>query len=333
MLVGQLVEDALDTPALEMFSQAAETLRTVTIPRWALIVLTLYMLLMLRLMQRTARNTLRDVRPAVKCDDATYAEIAARMTRARWLTDLVLAVIALGFVVVLLFPPPFLHSPIPTVDHPYMPNRATFLPSEPFAAFVVLVGYWLVGWTALCLLWNAVRLGKALGDLTQQPLELDVFGATNVLSLGRMALVLSLAPAGVIVILLIGLGLPTTTLSWFVFILASFASILALVLPLRGVHRQMEAVKENATREINLEFSLIQSEIFQKNAPDSARTAHLSNRTNVLVNLRKVVQEAPTWPFRDTVAITRALLIASAPLIYAVLNELIRIFFITPLTK
>ena len=39
-----------------------------------------------------------------------------------------------------------------------------------------------------------------------------------------------------------------------------------------------------------------------------------------------------TWPFADTVAFGRAVLIASAPLIYTVLNELIKVFWIAPLS-
>ena len=40
-----------------------------------------------------------------------------------------------------------------------------------------------------------------------------------------------------------------------------------------------------------------------------------------------------TWPFRDTLAFGRAVLIALAPLIYTVFNELIRIFIIGPLNR
>ena len=41
----------------------------------------------------------------------------------------------------------------------------------------------------------------------------------------------------------------------------------------------------------------------------------------------KTVQEMTTWPFRDTVAFGRAILIASAPLIYAALAQLINVLW------
>ena len=40
-----------------------------------------------------------------------------------------------------------------------------------------------------------------------------------------------------------------------------------------------------------------------------------------------------TWPFRDTIAFGRAVLIALAPLIYTVVNELIKVFLIGPLNR
>lgn len=320
---GQLIEDALDTPSLEMLTPG------ISIPRWALALLTLYMLVMLRVIQITSVRTLREVRSVVQVDDATYEGFSERMCRIPWRADIALALLALGFVVFLF---PVLHAPLPIVRNPAT-HELTYLPTDPLNALIVLVAYWLVGWAALSLLVNTVRLGKALGELTRKPLVINIYDASGVVPLGRFALVLSLAPAGVILILLFGLGTPTGPLSWFSFILASCAAVLALVLPLRGVHHQMDRAKKASLGEINHELLQIQRETLGASAPDAARTAHLSNRTNTLVALRKVVQEGPTWPFRDSMAVSRAALVASAPLIYAVLNELIRIFIIAPLTR
>jgi hypothetical protein len=320
---GQWVEDALDSPQFEMLTPA------ISIPRWTIVVLTLYMLLMLRLIQGTAAQTLRAVRSSVEVDDKTYAGFRRRMERVNWRADAFLGVIAVLFVVLLF---PILRSPLPVVRNP-VTNEFTYLPQEPLNALVVLAAYILVGWAALSLTVNTIQLGYALGDLTQKPLRINVFDTDNVVPLGRLALVLSMAPAGIVVILLAGLGTPTGPLSWFSFLLASVASVLALVLPLRGVHRQMDASKKGALAELNHELSEIHQEMASPTPPDPPRTAHLSNRTSTLVNLRKVVQEGPTWPFQSTVAVSRALLVASAPLIYTFLNELIRIFFIAPLTR
>ena len=64
---------------------------------------------------------------------------------------------------------------------------------------------------------------------------------------------------------------------------------------------------------------------------DDAEISRLNNRVGTLVALRRTVGEMTTWPFRDTLAFGRAVLIASAPLIYTVISELIKIFWIQPL--
>jgi hypothetical protein len=320
---GQLIEDALDTPTLEMLTP------NVSIPRWTLVLLTLYMLVMLRLIQRTAMHAMRDVRPAVQCDDLTFQDFRQRLSRVHIRTDIVLTLLSVAFVVLLFR---IFNTALPVTRNP-LTNERTYLPTDPWNALIVIVAYSLVGWAALSLLVNTVRLGKALGDLTRLPLALNAYDTDNVLPFGRLALVLSLAPAGIVLILLVGLGSPTRLLAWFAVLLASLASVLALILPLRGVHRQMEQSKKHALEEINHDLSAIHDEVVHSNVPESESNAQLSNRTNILVNLRKVVQEGQTWPFRDTLAVTRALLVASAPIIYTALNELIRRLILEPLVK
>lgn len=302
---------------------------TLSISRWTVVLLTLYMLVVLRLIQRTATRTIREVRSAVICDDSTFDEPAQRMKRVHWRTDIGLGLLAAAIVVILF---PLLHSPLPVVRNPQT-HDLTFLPQDPVNAVLVMLAYTLVGWSALRLIVNTVRLGFVLGELTQKPLAINVYDPTAVLPLGRLALALSLAPAGIVLLLLVGLGSPTGPVSWLAFLLASLASVLALVLPLRGVHRQMLHEKLEVLGRLNHELSEIHGEIMGAELQDVTRASLLSNRTNILVNLRKIVQEGPTWPFRNTIAVSRALLVASAPLIYAALNELIRVFLISPLTK
>ena len=111
---GQLVEDALDTPSLEMLTPV------ISIPRWTLALLTLYMLVMLRVIQTTSVRTLRQVRTAFECDDQTFEEFRRRMSRIPWRADAALAVLSLGIVIVLF---PILHTSLPVVRNPAT-NRA-----------------------------------------------------------------------------------------------------------------------------------------------------------------------------------------------------------------
>ncbi len=316
--LGQIIEDALDTPSFEMLNPA------ISIPRWTLVLLTVYMLLMLRLIQRTSHKTVTEIRNSVQVDDKTYDTFRARMTRLPITLDILLAILSLVFVLILF---PVLQSPLPVTRNP-LTNERTFLPHDLWNAAVVILAYALVGWAALSLVMTTLRLGRALAELTRLPLKINVFDTDNLLPLGALALVLSLAPAGVVLILLIGLGTPTRPLAWFAFLLASIAAVVALIAPLRGVHQQMDHAKKDALGKLNHELTDIFRETTQPEQPDPARMGTLSNRTGTLINLRSVLQATPTWPFQSTVAVSRAILVASAPIIYAVLNELIQRFFL-----
>ena len=97
-------------------------------------------------------------------------------------------------------------------------------------------------------------MARALGQLSRQPLVIDVYDISDLLPFGRIALMLSLAPVGLMILLLVGLGSPQGPIAWLVLSLATTASLLALVLPLRGIHRQMGSAKQTVTGELNREL-------------------------------------------------------------------------------
>ena len=205
------------------------------------------------------------------------------------------------------------------------------LPSDPVLGALVLAGYTVLGWAGLRLLIITVRLGRLLGRLSREPLEINVFDTTALLPLGNIALAVALAPAGIIVILLIGFGGPTTPVSWATLLFATIASLLALLLPLRETHGQMADAKYSALATLNERLRTIYDEVTISPNIETADTARIQNTTNTLIGLRTTVGQMTTWPFRDTVALGRAVLIASAPLIYTTLSELIKIFWLGPL--
>ena len=79
----------------------------------------------------------------------------------------------------------------------------------------------------------------------------------------------------------------------------------------------MRRAKDQALTGLNQQLTEIHDDVTIPDALDQAATAHLNDRASLLASLRRVVGEMPTWPFRDTVAFGRAMLIASAPVIYA----------------
>lgn len=319
--LGQLVEDLSDG-----------TLRMVTpsrsIPRWTMIGLVLYELLMTAVVERTVRRSLEPLRRVVKLDGTAFGSYEQRMQRRAARTDIVLLLVAAAVVVFL-----FLVVGYELLDDDPLVDQRNPLPEAPLSAFVVLVGYTVVGWAGLRLIYVAARLGRLLGRLSREPLEVNVFDTTPLLPFGNIALAVAFAPAGIIAILLIGLGAPGSVLGWTVLLLATAASLLALLLPLRGVHRQMSQAKDNALATVNDRISGLYEDISRTPAPDAGDLTRFRDTASALIPLRKTVEEMTTWPFRDTVAFGRAVLIAMAPLIYTTLSELIKVFYIAPLNR
>lgn len=318
--LGQLVEDIADTPPLQMAPP------TLALERWTPIVLVWYMVVIAIVVDRTVKRSIPALDRVIKVDARTFRSYVARMrppdTRAN-----ILLLAASALIVTVLFVVTGYSLPIDDQGAP----RSMYLPADRFAAFAILAGYTTLGWAGLSLVYLVVRVGQALGELCRLPLDIDVFDTTNLLPFGNIALASALAPAGVIVIGVLGLGQPQTALGWTVLLLAAASGLVALLLPLRGIHRQMSDAKEAALASLNARLSHVYEEV-TAGGVGATQKPGLDVRANTLIPLRRTAHEMTTWPFADTVAFGRAVLIASAPLIYTVLNELIKVFWIAPLS-
>ena len=317
---GQFAEDLADSPPMQMLPPIFLG------RRWTLIVAVLYMLVISRVLDRTVERSLPTLERVLRIDAATFRAYVERMRPPDATANVVLlAASALIATVV------FVVLGLSLVTDDPVTNEQRYLPATAAGSVLILAGYTIVGWSMLSLVYRTVRLGRALGELTRQPLKVDVFDTTNLLPFGNIALASSLAPAGIIVILLLGLGQPTTWLSWTILFLTAVASLLALLLPLRGIHVQMSEAKAAVLANLNSRITQVYGEVSQVSAGES-QPLGLDIRTNTLLPLRRTVGEMTTWPFADTVAFGRAILIASAPLIYTILSELIKVFWINPLS-
>ena len=318
---GQLTEDLIDSSPMQMLPP------TFLARRWTVVATVLYMLVIARVVDRTVQGALPSIERVLRVDASRFRWYAERMRPADVRLNVVLLAVSAAIVVVLF---PILGLDLPVTNDP-VTNQPVFLPGNLPETIVILAGYTVVGWAGLSLIYLTDRVGRALGRLTQEPLKVDVFDTTNLQPIGNIALAGSLAPAGVIVIMLLGLGRPTTWLSWTVLLIAAVASVLALLLPLRGIHRQMSETKERVLAQLSARIGRVYEDVSQ--APlGTAEPAGTGERASTLIALRKTASEMTTWPFADTVSFGRAVLIASAPLIYTVLSELIRVFWIEPLS-
>jgi len=315
VIAGQLVEDLADSEPLQLLAP------TSALRRWTLIVAVVYMIVISRAVDQYVQRSLRALAAVVHLAPDRFAAYADQMRRPGLVIDSIL-IVASAIVVAALYL--VLGTSLP-IDDPVIPGLERFLP-QGLGALVVLVQYTVIGWAVLTLVHATFRRARALGSLSAERLDIDVFDTSNLLPLGNIALATSLAPAGIVVIMLFGFGIPTAPVSWGLLVLVTIASLVALLLPLRGIHRQMDVAKEGALSTINANLRQVYEQVSVDKQVTTEEAARFNNRTTTLVNLRKTVGEMTTWPFRDTLALGRAVLVATAPLIYTVITELIKAF-------
>jgi hypothetical protein len=326
---GQLVEDLSDSAPLQLLSP------TDAIRRWTVIGAILYLVVISRVVDGLVERSVTALTGVVQVEQAKIDRYRRSLDGPGIRVDGTLLLIS-AIVVTLLFP--VLGTSLP-IDDPVR-NQPMLLPADTVGALLVLASYTLLGWALLSLVSSTISRARALGELSRERFEVDVFDTSRLLPFGNIALATSLAPAGIIVMFLIGFGRPTAPLGWSVLLAATLASILALILPLRPIHRQMARAKQDALRGLNARIR----DVYERAGGadnlvdaggatdlDDAEIARLNNRVGTLVALRRTVGEMTTWPFRDTLALARAVLIASAPLIYTIVAELIKAFLINPL--
>lgn len=322
VIVGQLVEDLADSQPLQMLTPIASS------RRWTLIAVVLYELVIALVLHRTVQRSLPSLERVLRIDAEAFQRYVQQMQLPGPMVNAVLLA-ASALITTVLFV--VLARDLPLTNDP-VTNQPLYLSGGGAGALAILAGYTVAGWAGLRLIYITVRVGRALGAVCREPLEVDVFDTRNLLPFGNIALASALAPVGIIVVLLVGLGQPTNWFSWTVLLLAAFAGLLALLLPLRGIHRQMSDAKEAVLADLNARIRQVYDDV-NRSSMSEAHLPGLNERTNTLIPLRRTVGETTTWPFADTVAFGRAILIASAPLIYTVLSELIKVFWINPLSR
>jgi hypothetical protein len=310
ILAEQAMEQGMLSSISRLFTPGNLALR-LTLP-----LLTVYMLLALRALKRSALPQLVRLRPAVQIDDAPYDRAVQRIVQTSpraegALLAVALAVAVIWFVVLRL---------------PYPMMAAYQLTASPPQTLLTVIAYTIFAWAGLALVWSTVRFGFGLGHLAQQPLAINALDPDGILPFGRLSLRHSLTVAVTVLIFVILLGAPGDLLEYSVLALATLASLSALILPLRGVHRQMGEARSQITARISQELAGCQSRLMECAEVSNELLSELAERTDKLIGLRTTVYRSPTWPFRNASAALRVVLAAMSPLLYFVLNEILRTY-------
>lgn len=312
VFAGQVVERSLAGPLSELLAPRVLAFRL------ALPVLTIYMLLALKTLKTSALPILADVRSAVQVSDDAYDQYVRRMLHTSRRAEAILAGAALAIVLAwfLIF-----RLPLPLMGDIY-------LPSNPWQALVILASYLIFGWAGLTLVYSSLRFGRGLAGLTESPLTINVFDPDDLLGFGRLSLRHSLTVAMTILLFVIPLGAPSEPAEYTVLLLASLASLSALIFPLWGVHKQMAHARDKTTSRIGLELADCQSCLMTAPALDASTLSELSSRTEKLLSLRSAIYKSPTWPFRSMPSVVRVVLAAMSPFLVFIINEIIRTYLL-----
>ena len=95
-----------------------------------------------------------------------------------------------------------------------------------------------------------------------------MFDPDGLLPFGGLSLRHSLTVALTVLLLIIPLGRPTEPSEYAVVLLASLASLSALILPLWGVHRQMGKARDAAASRISGELGRCQARLMEESELD-----------------------------------------------------------------
>lgn len=286
----------------------------------ASIVVAVYVLIDMRIVKRVSERALAELRHSVQVAEEEYEDFAYRLLHANGRVEATLLLLSALFVVVFLVLPPDQLRGLPTEGA-----------IELAGILIIALYYMILFWLLLSLVYLSIRSARTLGKLARQPLVVNVFDPVGLLPFGRISLIQSLAFMGAFIIPLVIIGPPTRQGGGWLVIGLSLMGLLAVFVPLWGVHRQIVSAREKVLAGICSELMEVQQSLLGGAAQETETLRALSQRTDVLFQFRKQVLGSPSWPFRSSGSLVRAIIAASSPLIYFVLNRLVQIYIFPPL--
>ena len=278
------------------------------------VVAAVYIPLALRFVKRASRRCARAVRRSVTIDDQRYERFAHGRLATDGRVEAGLLAVAILLVMVFLILPP-----------DQLPELASYGLAGVIGSVVIALFYTILFWLLLSLVYTGIRSkDHALSQLAGQPLTVNVFDPEPLLPLGRLTSAQSLVFVGMFLIPLIIMGPPTRQGGGWLVIGLSVLCLLALFVPLWGVHRQIVTAREEVLGRVCGDLMEVPEIVARRHGPGHRADLGPIQRTEVLLSFRKQVLGAPSWPFRDTGSIFHATIAASSPLIYFILNQLVQ---------
>ena len=245
---------------------------------------------------RSGRRTVLVLRGALDCTREEAASLAASVRlSARWLAITGLIGLALSFAGPFLVPPV---APTPW-------NPSTWSPEVAWHRIIgPAIGLWM-WWLGYAI----VSVSRRMSRIAKKLSRIDLLDLSPLAPFTQQGLTNALLLIGLLSIL--SLTMFETGFKQMMIVNGSVFLVLiiiALLSPVRGVHKRIRQSKEAALRWVNGEISK------QLNAFESSGTGRASGDMADLVAYRGLVQGVPEWPF-TTSTYTRLILYAFIPVV------------------
>ncbi len=247
-LVMGLATLALVSQGLEYWLRdpGFSNLRRDVIEGLAFVGVLLFPLIYIRVLRQEVTHGLVELRPGVLISDTEYESHTHGALYARRGVEIALFLAALNIGLLLFFLPP-----------QELIGLASARPGGIFIIICLIAAYVLVGWVAFILVYTTIRYARGLAALARRPLAVNVFDTANLLPFGRLSLLYSLSPFGIVLIPLLLLG-PPKQVGGYLMGLLSAVSLLLIFIPLWGVHSQIRAARTRALANIGQQLMEVQ---------------------------------------------------------------------------
>ena len=243
-------------------------------------IVTVYILIVIQVLQRTRENVAHSLRPLVQVDDETFVAVVRRACRANPVGELVGFGIGAAFFLVI--QGRFRGNP---EYHYYWISLYYYV--------VSFIMFGAIGWSV----YAVITITRLTNSLLRQPIEVDIFDVAPLEPIGMQSLYLSLALLGAVV-----LGLPSNPypiLSWqntAIYGVLTLIIVLVFFVNMYSIHRLLTGTKRRQIAVAEYKFAQTYRQLRELSAGDQD-THVAATELNAWAVAKQELKLTRTWPY------------------------------------
>ena len=200
------------------------------------------------------------------------------------------------------------------------------------AAYLIAAVHWVIDLTpmlvyrvpltevgfSLFAIWRMAQLAR----LSHQPLEINLYDTHSLYPFGQ----LSFAYAAIISVRML-IQIATTGfvegVMAVIFIISSVASLLALVLPIWSVHRQLRSEKQQMLQQLAAQMNQVTRSLFAQQLDKPEHLQSVATSLQTIGSIHERIANIWTWPVPNSITAIQVLLLSTAPTLLNLLKTYI----------